>query len=99
MQQPIAVFAICEQCHTFKEGPAVNEVTPVREAWAPRTELVKFRSGFFRAFIAFRAPGHTHRAAAGIYTVPPRDRSPAALILMSEVAQLRAQVWMSQTHI
>lgn len=90
---------LCGQCSTFEERPAVDEVTPVRETWAPRTELCIFLSALLRTFVAFRAPGHANRAAAGIHTVLPWDRSPTALILMGEVALLCTQVWKSQTHI
>ena len=54
---------------------------------------------FLRTFVTLRAPGHTDRAAAGIHTVLPWDRSPAALVLMGEVTLLRTQVWKSQVHI
>lgn len=94
-----AASAGCGRRNTFEEGPAVDEVTPVREARAARTELGVLRRAFLRTFVTFRAPGYTHRAAAGVHTVLPRDRGPAALVLVGEVALLRAQVWKAQIHI
>lgn len=56
---------------TFEEGSAVEEVAPVGETWATGAELLVRRGASVGAFVTFRAPGHAHRAAAGIHPVPP----------------------------
>lgn len=81
---------------TFEEGSAVDEVPPVREALASRTELGILRGALLGTFVTFRAPGYTHWAAAGIHTMPPWYGSPTALIFMGEVTLLCTQVWKSQ---
>lgn len=77
---------------TFEEGSAVEEVAPVRETWAKGAELVVRRGASLGAFVTFRAPGHTHRAAAGIHPVSPWDGSATALVLVSQVTVLRTQI-------
>lgn len=77
---------------TFEEGSAVEEVAPVRETWATGAELLVRRGASVGAFVTFRAPGHAHRAAAGIHPVPPWDGSATALVLVSHVTVLRTQI-------
>lgn len=80
---------------TFKEWPSVDEVSPVRESRASRTELDVLRSAFFWTLVTFGTPGHAHRAAAGVHAVLPRDGSRTALIVVGQVAVLGPQVWWS----
>lgn len=77
---------------TFEEGSAVDEVSPVREAGATRAELGELRAAFLRTLVALGAPGHAHRAAAGVHAVPAGNRGAAALVVVGEVALLRTQV-------
>lgn len=62
------------------------------EARAAGAELLVLGGASLGALIALGAPGHAHRAAAGVHAVPPRDGGPAALVLVGQVAVLRAQV-------
>lgn len=62
------------------------------EARAAGAELLVLGRASLGALVALGAPGHAHRAAAGVHAVPPRDGGPAALVLVGQVAVLRAQV-------
>lgn len=81
------------QTGTFEEGPAVDEVSSVREAWASRAELGVLWAALLGTLVTLRAPGYTYRAAASVHAVPPGNGSPTALVVMGEVALLRTQVW------
>lgn len=85
--------AVCGGYSTFEEGSAVDEVAPVREAWSTRTELVVFWSPLLGTLVTLRAPGYTHGAAAGVYSLLTRDGSRTALVLMGEITVLHTQVW------
>lgn len=56
---------------TFEEGSAVEEVAPVREAWPAGAQLLVLGGASLGALVTLGAPGHAHRAAAGIHAVPP----------------------------
>ncbi len=81
---------------TFQEGFAVDEVSAVGES-GPRAELGVIGRSFLRTLVTLRAPGDSHGAAAGVHTVPARDRSAATLVDVCEVTQLRPQVC-THTH-
>lgn len=50
----------CEANSTFEEGPAVDEVPPVGEALASRTQLGILGCALLGTFVTFRAPGYAH---------------------------------------
>lgn len=83
---------------TFEEGPSINEVSSVSEAGSPGTELAVLLRAFLRTLVTFRAPGHTHRAAARVHTVTTRDRGSATLILVAQITLLCTQVWRGETY-
>lgn len=79
--------------YIFEEGPSINEVSSVSEAGSPGTELAVLLRAFLRTLVTFRAPGHTHRAAARVHTVTTRDRGSATLILVAQITLLCTQVY------
>ena len=85
-------MCVCVWHRTFEEGPAIDEVPSVGEAWAAGTQLIVVLGTFLRTLVTFWAPGYAHRAAARIDAMLPPNRGRTALVLMGQVAVLRAQV-------
>lgn len=78
---------------TFVERPAGQNFSSVGKAGPSGADGFVLGGGWFGTLLAVDAPGRTHRTAAHVDAVSPRQRLAALVLVPLQVALLTTRIW------